>query len=148
MAKKCSTHSGHRRFKVQTNPQGWLPPTALTGCGGRDIGSHTSLILYVLTAAGSEQTQLPFRTPDRRIPIHPQGSTKAPASPHTTRAGGANRDWHLGRVEARGAAGEPKKGWGLFVIIWFTAKGAKTAKNPTARALGSLWRSIFIKIIF
>jgi len=52
-------------------------------------------------------------------------------------------------VKARGgAAGEPKKGWGLFVIIWFTAKGAKTAKNPTARALGSLRRSISSKLYF
>ena len=29
---------------------------------------------------------------DRRIPIHPQGTIKAPASPHTTRAGGAERE--------------------------------------------------------
>jgi len=25
-------------FKVHTNPQGWLPPAALTGCGGRGEG--------------------------------------------------------------------------------------------------------------
>ena len=57
--------------------------------------------------------------------------------------------WAPGISEGeRGAAGEPKKGWGLFVIIWFTAKGAKTAKNPTARALGSLWRSISSKLYF
>jgi len=35
----------------------------------------------------------------------------APASPHTTRAGGADREGHPGRGRGeRGAAGEPKKG--------------------------------------
>ena len=50
-------------------------------------------LLYILTVAGSKQTQQPFRTPDRRIPMHSQG---------TTEAGGAERDWHLGRVKVRG----------------------------------------------
>jgi len=55
----------------------------------------------------------PYFTPkDRRIPIHPQGSTKAPASPRTTKAGGGDWVGHPGRVKAReGAAGETKKGW-------------------------------------
>ena len=42
---------------------------------------------------------------DRRIPIHPQGSIKAPASPHTTGAGGAEWEEHPGRVERRGGGG-------------------------------------------
>ena len=64
---------------------------------------------YILTAAGSEQTQLPFRTPGPPVPIHPQGSTKAPASPRTTRAGGADRDGHPGGVMARGWRQESRK---------------------------------------
>jgi len=28
--KKCSGRSIHRRFRVQTNPQGWLPPAIST----------------------------------------------------------------------------------------------------------------------
>jgi len=38
--------------------------------------------------------------------MHPCGTTKAPASPTTTRAGGADRDGHLGRVKARGGGKE------------------------------------------
>jgi hypothetical protein len=44
------------RFKVHTNSQTWLPPAALTGCGGRGIGKgqpRVFLLLYILTAAGS-----------------------------------------------------------------------------------------------
>ena len=51
---------------------------------------------------------------DRRIPIHPQGSTKAPASPHITSADWADRHGHPGGGKVRGgAAGEPKRGRGL-----------------------------------
>jgi hypothetical protein len=32
---------------------------------------------------------------------------------HTKRPGAADQDWHQARVKGRGAAGEPKKGWGL-----------------------------------
>jgi len=39
---------------------------------------------------------------DRWIPIHSQGSTKAPVSSHTTRAGEADRDGHPGRVKRKG----------------------------------------------
>jgi len=34
--------------------------------------------------------------------MHPRGTTKAPASSHTTRAGGAEREGHPGRVKPRG----------------------------------------------
>ncbi len=34
--------------------------------------------------------------------MHPRGTIKAPASPHTTGAGGADREGHPGRVKARG----------------------------------------------
>ncbi len=47
---------------------------------------------------------------DRRIPMHPQGTIKAPASPHTTRAGGAEREGHLGRVKAKGGGRRTKEG--------------------------------------
>ncbi|MCD4842520.1 MAG: hypothetical protein K8R08_11070 [Methanosarcinales archaeon] len=52
------------------------------------------------------------------IRIYTRGTTKAPASHHTTRA-----------------AGEREDGRGLGFIIWFTAKCAKTAKDSTAMAL-------------
>jgi len=42
----------------------------------------------------ANQHNIQFIHPDRRIPINPRGTTKAPASPKTTRAGGANRDGH------------------------------------------------------
>ena len=43
---------------------------------------------------------------------HPHGTAKAPASPHTTRAGGADREGHLGRVKARGGRRESRRGDG------------------------------------
>jgi len=35
-------------FKIHTNQQGWLPPAALSGCGGRDMGipKHITFIIY------------------------------------------------------------------------------------------------------
>ena len=45
-------------------------------------------------------------------PIHPQGTIKAPASPHTKEAGGAERDGHPGTVEARGGGGRAEEGMG------------------------------------
>jgi len=47
--------STKRRFKVITNLQGWLPPAALSGCGGRAGGRLYIylLISYILTSAGS-----------------------------------------------------------------------------------------------
>ena len=55
------------------NQQGWLPPAALTGCGGRGNVSYTCLLTYILTATCSEQTQLPFRTPG---PLDSHASTR------------------------------------------------------------------------
>jgi len=53
--------------------------------------------------------------------MHPRGTTKAPASPHTTRAGGAERDGHLGRVKAmRGAAAEPNLMAVVDALAFFT----------------------------
>jgi len=41
--------------------------------------------------------------------MYPQGTKKAPASPHTTRSAGAYREGHPDRMKARGwAAGETK----------------------------------------
>jgi len=45
------------------------------------------------------------------LPMHPRSTIKVPANPNTTWAGGADQDGHPGRVKARGAAGELKKGW-------------------------------------
>ena len=57
-------------------------------------------------------------------------------APTPQRQVGADREGHPGGVKARGgAAGKPKMGWGLVFIIWFTTKGAKTAKDSTAMAL-------------
>jgi len=42
--------------------------------------------------------------------MHPRGTAKAPASPHTTRAGGAYRDGHPGKVKPRGG-GRRAKDW-------------------------------------
>ncbi len=37
------------RFKVHTNPQGWLPLAALTGCGGRGGGrGAATCILFII----------------------------------------------------------------------------------------------------
>jgi len=44
--------------------------------------------------------------------MHPRGTIKAPASPHTTRMGGAYQNGHPGRSESEGAARELKNGWG------------------------------------
>jgi len=38
-----------------------------------------------------------------------------PASPHTTRPGGADRDWHPGRVKARGGGRRAGEGTGAGV---------------------------------
>jgi len=40
--------------------------------------------------------------------MHPRGTTTAPASPHTTRVGGADQEGHPTRVKPRGAAGKRK----------------------------------------
>ncbi|MBC2698901.1 MAG: hypothetical protein HF974_11340 [ANME-2 cluster archaeon] len=48
--------------------------------------------------------------------IHPRGITKAPASPHTTRAGEAYREGHPSRVKARGGGGKDEEGTGLEFI--------------------------------
>ena len=51
--------------------------------------------------------------------MHPRGTIKAAASPHTTRAGGADRDGHPGTVKAKGRgrrAEEWKGGWNQFNI--------------------------------
>ena len=63
---------------------------------------------------------------------------EAPASPHTTRAGGADREGHPGRVKARGGGRRAEEGMGAGVHWHLTAKGAKTAKDPTALALRPL----------
>ena len=60
------------------------------------------------------------------IRIYTQGTTKAPASHHTTRAGG---------VEARGGGRRAEEGTGAGVHWYLTAKDAKTAKDFTAMAL-------------
>ena len=41
---------------------------------------------------------------------------KAPASPHTTRAGGAERDGHPGGGEVRGGGGRAEEGMGAVRI--------------------------------
>ena len=52
----------------------------------------------------------PIRTPDRWKLMHLRGTTKAPASPHTTRAGGAEiGDGHPGSVKARGGGGRDEE---------------------------------------
>ena len=45
---QSEARGGRNQFKVHTNPQGWLPPAALTGCGGRGSGIaiHISFIIY------------------------------------------------------------------------------------------------------
>ena len=65
--------------------------------------------------------------------MNQKSTEKSPASPHTTRAGGADLDGHPGRVKARRGAGANQHR---------TAKSAKTAKNPTALAFRPLWCSI------
>jgi len=42
-----------------------------------------------------------------------QNNRKAPASPHTTRAGGADRNGHSGRVKSRRGGRRTEEGWGL-----------------------------------
>jgi len=46
------------------------------------------------------------------IPIECLINRKAPTSPHTTRAGGADQDGHLGRVKARGGGRRAEEGRG------------------------------------
>ena len=43
------------------------------------------------------------------ICIYISDTEKAPASPHTTRAGGADRDGHPGGVKARGGGGKAEE---------------------------------------
>jgi len=40
-------------------------------------------------------------------------NTTYPLAPHTIRLGETDRDGHPGRVNVRGAAEDPTKGWGL-----------------------------------
>jgi len=51
--------------------------------------------------------------------MHPQGSTKASASPHTTRAGEADREGHLGKVKVRGGGESDQKVVVVNMNIWF-----------------------------
>ena len=65
--------------------------------------------------------------------------------PAPTPQGRADQIWRGTRAEWRregGGGRDEEKGWGLVVIIWFTAKGAKTAKDPTAMAFRPLRCSI------
>ena len=104
------------QFKVHTNPQGWLPPAALTGCGGRGRGQpYAFILLYILTAAGSEQTQHPLRTHEPPETHASARHRKAPASPHTTRAVGADREGHPGGVKARGGRRESRRRYGAGI---------------------------------
>ena len=61
--------------------------------------------------------------------MHPRGTIKAPASPRTTRAGGRDREGHLGRGEARGGGGRAKEGKGAGVHYLFHRKGRKDRKG-------------------
>jgi len=74
-----------------TNPKRWLPPCC-------PIGHWWQGQLYNTAHPNS------------------QINRKAPATPLTTRAGEADQNGHQARVKARGAAEEPKKGWGLALL--------------------------------
>ncbi|MBC2764351.1 MAG: hypothetical protein HF970_13650, partial [ANME-2 cluster archaeon] len=68
--------------------------------------------------AGSEQTQLPFRTPGPPDTHSPIRHRKAPASPHTTGAGGADRDGAPGWSEDKRGRRESRRrdvGWRVQV---------------------------------
>ena len=72
---------------------------------------------------------------------HPKNrwnNRKAPASPHTTWAVGADREGHPGKVNVRGGGGRVEEVSGAGVHWYLTAKGAKTAKDSTALALRPL----------
>ncbi|MBE0525088.1 MAG: hypothetical protein IBX40_12290 [Methanosarcinales archaeon] len=68
-----------------------------------------------------------------------RNNRKAPATPHTTRAGGADRERHPGKVKARGAAGELKKEWSAGISSILTADGfCRDGINRIYRIRGSI----------
>ena len=63
---------------------------------------------HLATLSGRWHGQIYMATPpDRQI------NRKAPATPHTTRAGGVRSERAPGQSEDKGAAAEQKKRWGL-----------------------------------
>jgi len=49
MAKNALRTPSHWWLKVHTDPQGWLPPAALAGCGGRGGGrGAATCILFII----------------------------------------------------------------------------------------------------
>ncbi len=65
------------------------------------------------------QASIPLRTK------RPPDNQKSPASRHTTRAGGADRNEHPGKVKARGGGGRSEEGMGAGII----AKALNTSSD-------------------
>jgi len=57
--------------------------------------------------------------------MHQRGTIKAPASPHTTRAGEADRDGHPGRVKVKGGGRRAGEGWGEEINNYYNRHHAK-----------------------
>ncbi|MBC2697572.1 MAG: hypothetical protein HF974_04355 [ANME-2 cluster archaeon] len=94
--------SGHRRFKVQTNPQGWLPPAALMGCGGRGRGYHMYFYCYIFLQPPAANKQNIHSAPtDRWYPCISEAPKSACLPPHH-KGSRADQDGHPGRVKVRG----------------------------------------------
>jgi len=61
------------------------------------------------------QASIPLRTK------RPLDNQKSPASRHTTRAGGADRKGHPGKVKARGGGGRSEEGMGAGINLLLAA---------------------------
>jgi len=87
--------------------------------------------------------------------IHPHfapkdrlNNRKAPASPRTTRTGGADQEGHPGIVKARGGGGRDEEGTGAGCHYLVHRKGRKDRKGFYCPGFSSFAAQYFINNIF